>query len=261
WSASSVGYTWLNPNNGSGQVQVYAHIQGNKGTWGDFATTWAELADNQCIEIVYTGTFAGVTKDAVSFDSRVWNETTKSNDFIVSASDNEIVVRLAGPLTSKLMDPNLGLFFAENSLTAISAMEDTSVVVTVLEEGTEPTEPTTESTEPIVDPTGTEPTTESTEPIVDPTGTEPSESTPSQSETTPSESKTEPSQPSVILGDANGDGAVNMKDVLNARKYLAGIDTEIDMVAADVNCDGAVNMKDVLQLRKFLAGLIESFGE
>ena len=244
WSdTSGVGYTWINPNNASGQVQVYAHNAGTNGKWEEFAGKWANVAENQYVEIVYTGTFTGATKEAVSADSRVWNETTKSNDFIVSASDNEIVVRFYGPLTSKMMDPNLGLFFAENSLAAMSAMEDTHVTVTVYEEGEEPTQPTTESTEP-----------------VDPTGTEPSESTPSQSETTPSESKTEPSQPSVIVGDANGDGAVNMKDVLLARKYLAGIEVTIDLTAADVNGDGAVNMKDILEMRKFLANIIDHFG-
>ncbi len=63
-----------------------------------------------------------------------------------------------------------------------------------------------------------------------------------------------------LLGDANDDGAVNMKDVLVLRKQLAGMSTEIDMKNADCNEDGEVNMKDVLVLRKFLAGMIEKLG-
>ena len=83
--------------------------------------------------------------------------------------------------------------------------------------------------------------------------------------TEPTEESTE-SQPTatnptaVVYGDANGDNAVNMKDVLLVRKYIAGIEVKLDMTASDVNLDGAVNMKDVLQLRKFLAGLITELG-
>ena len=61
-----------------------------------------------------------------------------------------------------------------------------------------------------------------------------------------------------LIGDANDDGAVNMKDVLVLRKQLAGMEPIINMANADCNGDGDVNMKDVLLLRKFLAGLIES---
>ncbi len=62
-------------------------------------------------------------------------------------------------------------------------------------------------------------------------------------------------QKPVLAGDANKDGAVNMKDVLVVRKYLASMTTDLDLKAADMNGDGAVNMKDVLALRKSLAGL------
>ncbi|MCQ2405348.1 MAG: dockerin type I repeat-containing protein, partial [Clostridia bacterium] len=60
----------------------------------------------------------------------------------------------------------------------------------------------------------------------------------------------------ILHGDANGDGAVNMKDVLILRKFLAGIDVSYVARNSDVNGDGNVNMKDVLILRKFLAGII-----
>lgn len=59
--------------------------------------------------------------------------------------------------------------------------------------------------------------------------------------------------PTVLVGDANKDGAVNLKDVLVMRKYLSGMDVDIDLVAGDMNADSAVNMKDVLALRKELA--------
>ena len=58
-----------------------------------------------------------------------------------------------------------------------------------------------------------------------------------------------------LLGDANDDGSVDMKDVLLVRKYIAGMVDSIDKTAADFNGDGEVNMKDVLLIRRFIAGL------
>lgn len=58
-----------------------------------------------------------------------------------------------------------------------------------------------------------------------------------------------------VIGDATGDGTVNMKDVLAIRKYVAGLTTELNLAAADVNGDGNVNMKDVLAVRKIVAGI------
>ena len=96
----------------------------------------------------------------------------------------------------------------------------------------DPTDP--QPTNP-TDPTGTE-----TEPsATDPTGTGADEG---------------------MLGDANGDGNVNMKDVLLMRKYLAGMDVTYNAANSDCNGDGVVNMKDVLLLRKFLADMIEMLG-
>ncbi len=60
-----------------------------------------------------------------------------------------------------------------------------------------------------------------------------------------------------VNGDTTGDGLVNMKDVLQLRKYVAGIVKEINENLADCNRDGSINMKDVLLLRKYLANLAE----
>ena len=109
-----------------------------------------------------------------------------------------------------------------------------------------------------------------------PTTTEPSktessatatatETQPSATETEPSITVTEPTTtateaPVAFLGDANDDGAVNMKDVLTLRKQIADMTVSCNLENADVNEDGDVNMKDVLMLRKFLANIIDKLG-
>ncbi|MBR0303332.1 MAG: CotH kinase family protein, partial [Clostridia bacterium] len=59
-------------------------------------------------------------------------------------------------------------------------------------------------------------------------------------------------------GDADGDGALTMKDVLMIRRSIAGIGTIPDGRAdiCDVDGDGDVTMKDVLMLRRSIAGLL-----
>ena len=68
-------------------------------------------------------------------------------------------------------------------------------------------------------------------------------------DTEPTATNVEPT----LVGDANADGVINLKDVLVLRKYLADLPVELDLAAADVNRDKSVNMKDVLALRQILA--------
>ncbi|MCQ2405483.1 MAG: dockerin type I repeat-containing protein, partial [Clostridia bacterium] len=63
-----------------------------------------------------------------------------------------------------------------------------------------------------------------------------------------------------LYGDANDDGAVNMKDVLLMRKYMAEMPVTISFENSDVDVSGTVNMKDVLAVRKFLAEIIDKLG-
>ncbi|MCR5206114.1 MAG: dockerin type I repeat-containing protein [Lachnospiraceae bacterium] len=59
----------------------------------------------------------------------------------------------------------------------------------------------------------------------------------------------------VKLGDVNGNGDVNMKDVAILRRYLTGgWNITIDMEAADVDGDGIVSPKDVTVLKRYFAG-------
>lgn len=65
-----------------------------------------------------------------------------------------------------------------------------------------------------------------------------------------------------VYGDINGDGAVDMDDVLEIIWYYNGITkslTESQKKAADVNGDGAVDMDDVLEMIWFYNGTINKF--
>ena len=61
----------------------------------------------------------------------------------------------------------------------------------------------------------------------------------------------------VILGDANGDGVVDIKDATEIQKYLAEFETvaSFDLTAADVDRDGFVTIADVSAIQQYLADL------
>jgi len=65
-----------------------------------------------------------------------------------------------------------------------------------------------------------------------------------------------------ILGDTNGDGAVNIADALQISQYDAGL-IELNsgqLALADVNGDGEANIADALMISQYDAGLITSIG-
>lgn len=58
-----------------------------------------------------------------------------------------------------------------------------------------------------------------------------------------------------LPGDADGSGTVELRDVIQLVRYLAGgWDAQIDRTAADVNDDGVVDLKDAVLLRRYFAG-------
>lgn len=59
----------------------------------------------------------------------------------------------------------------------------------------------------------------------------------------------------VLLGDANDDGTVNVKDATTIQKQVAGFDITINMAAADADANGTVNVKDATAIQKWVAGI------
>ena len=56
------------------------------------------------------------------------------------------------------------------------------------------------------------------------------------------------------MGDANGDGEINVKDSAMLKRYLAGWDVKMDVKKADLDGDGNITIKDSALLKRYLAG-------
>lgn len=67
--------------------------------------------------------------------------------------------------------------------------------------------------------------------------------------------------PGYSCGDIDNNGTINLKDVTQLQKYLAGWDVKVATEYCDVNADGKINLKDVTHLQKYLAGWEVKLGQ
>ena len=65
----------------------------------------------------------------------------------------------------------------------------------------------------------------------------------------------------VTLGDINGDGAVDLRDLVRLKKYIADNGTDAVVAAADLNNDSEINSADMICLERYLLGEISDFEE
>ena len=121
---------------------------------------------------------------------------------------------------------------------------------------TEPNEPINPST-----PADSTNTTDSTDPSESSTSDVGDITKPSESSTGESTTSSEPVKDKGILGDVNGDGKVNIKDVTEIQKFAAKlIDlTDAEQICADVNADTKVNIKDATAIQKYIAKIETGF--
>jgi len=59
----------------------------------------------------------------------------------------------------------------------------------------------------------------------------------------------------ILLGDADGDTKVNVKDATAIQKQVAGFEITIDMISADADQNTQVNVKDATAIQKWVAGI------
>ena len=76
-------------------------------------------------------------------------------------------------------------------------------------------------------------------------------------------SEADPNKPAVtgLLGDADCDGKVNVKDATAIQKHVAGLITltDIGVILADVDANASVNIKDATAIQKHVAGMDTGF--
>ncbi len=65
----------------------------------------------------------------------------------------------------------------------------------------------------------------------------------------------------ILVGDANGDDAINHLDAMLIARYYVGLigDDDLNLTAADVNGDGRVDYLDAMMVAQFYVGMIDSF--
>jgi len=56
-----------------------------------------------------------------------------------------------------------------------------------------------------------------------------------------------------VLGDVNGDGSVNMGDVVKLERIIRGLDQRT--AGADVNNDGQINQEDAIKVEEIIQAL------
>lgn len=120
----------------------------------------------------------------------------------------------------------------------------------------------TESTAPeVTNPSETAPTGTTSPDPTESTATNPTESTATDpTETTTSDDNTGTTAPEdeFMLGDANMDGKLNIRDATAIQKHIAKVITldETALKLADFTQDGKLNIKDATNIQKKIAGII-----
>jgi len=198
---------------------------------------WYDITDGERVLLKQTDVFeAGRT-----YQVEMWLE---ANDGYYMNTDKEGCLNIKARINGKP---------AEVLLAFSDKVAGFTMDFTIPGDSTNPSNPT-EPTEPSTG--GQDEPTKPTEPS---TGGQDEPTKPTEPSTGGQDKPTDPQDPIVIglLGDANGDGKVNIKDATEIQKSIAGLTTLDDMGSdlADSDGSGVVNIKDATAIQKHIAGL------
>ena len=207
------------------------------------------------------------------FGNAISNSKLSSNPFKISwysqesvnESDSGVLAILTFKILKDFDESKISISYNADNVFDINFdnvdFETKNGVVSVVSEVettiTEPSESVipTEKTEPTTD---TESSSSATEPSSSVTGPSSGNTEPSSAETTePYSGTTKPDRP-FLLGDANLDNVVNVKDATTVQKYVASL---IDLsdeaeLCADFDQNEKINVKDATGIQKRVAGII-----
>lgn len=245
------------------EAYIYAWVSGTENNNGDWPGTEMKKVtdDNGYGEKQYIA-YIPVEYDCYIINNGQGGGSNQTEDLNVTSSMGMYMkdqTGLNGTWTIGTWDPE---FYYVDLSGGEDETDPTDPIVDPTTEATEPTS-TTEATDPSATTEATEPaTTEATEPsseATDPTTT-PTEPASTPDETDPTTSSTEPSSTApvegYILGDADSNGKVNVKDATLIQKYIAKMSVEIDLDAALANEQTYLSIKDATVIQKYVAKLL-----
>ncbi len=210
---------------------------------------WYDITDGERVLLKQTDTFeAGHT-----YQVEVWLE---ANDGYYLNTDKEGCIKVNARINGKPAE----VLDVSSDKTAGFTLD-----FTIPKDPTEPIEPSTGNQDKPTDPT--EPSTggqdKPTDPTEPSTGNQDKPTDPTEPSTGNQDKPTDPTDPVVIgiLGDANQDGKVNIKDATAIQKHIAQLETLTDtgLVLADVDASNDVNIKDATAIQKYIAGIVADY--
>ncbi len=241
----------------AGDADAYRLAEAKNVTWVKLEADGAEMTDIQVKGLKVEDSETDIALDGYVSSPYGWDYASNYAYTGIKAENGKVGFGFNEEVTvDKVVFVGIAGNSYDDNVELETAVPDTSEPGVTEPQTTAPgaTEPETtapDATEPetTTTPDSTEPQTTTT-----PDETEPQTSEPASSETSEPSSSV-PESVTYLLGDADEDGKVNIKDATTIQKHTAKIITLFGMaiVRADVNADNVINVKDATAIQKHIA--------